>query len=203
MFTGLIESVGAVESLTPTASGFRIAIRAAMTPELRLGESVAVNGVCLTVTGAASGLWFADVGPETVRVTTLGSLPAGTSVNLERSMPADGRFGGHLVQGHVDGVGTIEQVRQDGESHWMTVAYAAGLRPLFVLKGAVCLDGISLTVAGLAGPRFDVMVIPFTWTHTNLCDRRPGDRVNIECDLVGKYVARAVEIFGHASGTGG
>ena len=203
MFTGLIESVGSVESLTPTASGVRVAIRAAMAPQLRLGESVAVNGVCLTVTSVAGSVWFADVGPETVRVTTLGSLTAGTSVNLERSMRADGRFGGHLVQGHVDGVGTVEQVREDGESHWMTVAYDSALRPLFVPKGAVCLDGISLTVAGLAGPRFDVMVIPFTWSHTNLCDRRPGDRVNIECDLVGKYVARAVEIFGHASGTTG
>ena len=203
MFTGLIESVGAVESLTPAASGFRVGIRAAMAPELRPGESVAANGVCLTVTSVTGHVWFADVGPETVRVTTLGSLAAGTSVNLERSMPADGRFGGHLVQGHVDGVGTVEQVRQDGDSHWMTVEYDAALRPLFVPKGAVCLDGISLTVAGLAGARLDVMVIPFTWTHTNLCDRRPGDRVNIECDLVGKYVARAAEIFGHASGTGG
>jgi len=203
MFTGLIEAVGAVERLVPTDSGFRAVIRAAMAPDLRLGESVAVNGVCLTVTGVAGDVWFADVGPETARVTTLSTLAPGVSVNLERSMRADGRFGGHLVQGHVDGVGIVEQIRPDGDAHWMTVTYDPALRPLFVRKGAVALDGISLTVAALAGAAFDVMVIPFTWTHTNLCARQPGDRVNIECDVVGKYVARAVEIFGQPSGTDG
>src|SRR5262245_34153862 len=121
MFTGLIEAVGTVSELTRTASGFRMAIRTTMASELRQGESVAVNGVCLTATTCDESGWYADIGPETARVTTLGSLVPGQRVNLERSMRADGRFGGHFVQGHADGTGIVEAVQQDGESHWIIV----------------------------------------------------------------------------------
>jgi riboflavin synthase len=214
MFTGLIEVTGVVvqspglagpgsagrapvaDPQAEPASAFRLGIRTALAPELQLGESVAVNGVCLTVTGIEGDEWFADVGPETARVTTLGALAPGARVNLERSLRADSRMGGHMVQGHVDGVGIVERVRAEGEAHWITLSCDTALLPLLVRKGAVAVDGISLTVAGLDGARFDVMVIPFTWTHTNLSQRREGDRVNIECDVVGKYVARAVELFG-------
>ncbi len=201
MFTGLVEATGTIAGLTPTASGYRLAIRTALAAQLQPGESVAVNGVCLTVTGTGEGEWHADVGPETARVTTLGTLAQDAVVNLERSMRADSRFGGHMVQGHVDGVGLVEQVRGDGESHWIAVSCEAALLPLLVRKGAVTVDGVSLTVAALEGTRFEVMVIPFTWTHTNLSARRAGDRVNIECDVVGKYVARAVELFGQQTGS--
>jgi riboflavin synthase len=195
MFTGLIEATGTVSTLERTPSGLRLGIRTGLAGELRPGESVAVSGVCLTVTNVDGDRWFADVGPETLRVTTLGRLAVGDPVNLERSMRADGRFGGHMVQGHVDGIGVVEEVRAEGDSHWMGVSCDAALLPLLVQKGAIALDGISLTIAGLAGSRFDVMVIPFTWAHTTLSARGVGDRVNIECDVVGKYVARAADLL--------
>jgi riboflavin synthase len=165
-----------------------------LAPDLSLGESVAVNGVCLTVTGIDGDVLHADIGPETARVTTLGALRPDQPVNLERSMRTGDRFGGHFVQGHVDGVGTVENVRTDGDAHWLTIAFPAGLAPFFILKGSVAIDGISLTVAALRERQFDVMIIPFTWMHTNLSSVRLGDRVNLECDMVGKYVARALEL---------
>lgn len=201
MFTGLIEATGAVADLTRTPTGLRLAIRTALAPEFRLGESVAVNGVCLTVAALDGDVWTADVGPETARVTTLGGLGPGARVNLERSMRADARFGGHLVQGHVDDMGTVEAVRRDGDSHWITVGFVAALAPYLVAKGAVAVDGISLTVARLERASFDVMVIPFTWAHTNLATLGVGNRVNLECDVIGKYVARAVALFGPAGVT--
>jgi riboflavin synthase len=136
----------------------------------------------------------ADVGPETARITTLGSLQRDRRVNLERSMRADGRFGGHFVQGHVDGVGILEDIRAEGEARWLTVRYPEALGAYLVRKGSIAVDGISLTVAGLGDSQFDVMIIPFTWDHTNLSALRTGDRVNLECDMVGKYVARALEL---------
>jgi riboflavin synthase len=193
MFTGLIEATGRIEHLSRSDRGLRMAIRTTLAGELRLGESVAVSGVCLTVTDLGDDEWVADVGPETLRMTTLGRLSPGDSVNLERSMRADGRFGGHMVQGHVDGVGVVEEVRAEGDAQWIRVSYDAALLRLLVRKGAVAVDGVSLTVARLEGGVFDVMVIPFTWAHTTLAERRKGDPVNIECDVVGKYVARAME----------
>jgi len=139
--------------------------------------------------------WDADIGPETARVTTLGSLRAGHRVNLERSMRADSRFGGHLVQGHVDATGQVLAIRPDGDSHWIDVAFPEPLSPLFVPKGSVAMNGVSLTVATLDEARFSVMIIPFTWDHTNLGDLRPGGQVNLECDMVGKYVARAAQWY--------
>ena len=190
MFTGLIESVGRVAAATATASGIALRVQTALAAELQPGDSIAVNGVCLTATVVAAGDLHADVGPETMRVTTLGSLEPGQPLNLERSMRADSRFGGHFVQGHVDGVGTITDVRDDGDAHWLTIAFPAALAPYFIPKGAVAVDGISLTIAELKDTSFDVMIIPFTWHHTNLSARHPGDRVNLECDMIGKYVAR-------------
>ena len=193
MFTGLIESVGIVSDVVPTASGFTLTIRTPMGPELRQGESVAVNGVCLTATTCSEAGWTADIGPETARVTTLGTLAPGRPVNLERSMRADGRFGGHFVQGHVDGVGVVDAIRQDGESYWIAVRIPADLEPYVILKGSIALEGVSLTVARLERRVVHVMIIPFTWTATSLSALRPGDRVNLECDMIGKYVARALE----------
>jgi len=194
MFTGLIEAVGRVGGVTTSPQGMRITIAAPMAAELEPGDSVAVNGVCLTVTDTAAGELRADIGPETSRVTTLGSLRAGHAVNLERSMRADSRFGGHFVQGHVDAVAGVQDVRDQGDAHWLTVRFPASLASLIVRKGSIAVDGISLTVADLRDTEFDVMVIPFTWTHTNLSALAIGGRVNLECDMIGKYVARAVEL---------
>jgi riboflavin synthase len=194
MFTGLIETVGAVSELARTESGFTLRIRTPLASELRQGESVAVNGVCLTVTTSDEVGWSADIGPETARVTTLGSFTPGQPVNLERSMRADGRFGGHFVQGHADGVGVVDAVRQDGESYWIAVRVPSELEPLLVLKGSIAIDGVSLTVARLDRAMVHVMIIPFTWAHTALWSLRAGHRVNVECDIVGKYVARSMEL---------
>jgi riboflavin synthase len=194
MFTGLIESVGHVSSLAPVPSGFCVRIRTSLASQLTAGESVAVNGVCLTATAIDGDEWQADIGPETARVTTLGSMTPQQPVNLERSLRAGDRFGGHFVQGHVDGVGTIDDVRRDGDAHWLTISFPRALAPLLIPKGSIAVDGISLTVAALRDRQFDVMIIPFTWSHTNLSSLRVTDRVNLEFDVVGKYVARAVEL---------
>jgi len=196
MFTGLIEGVGRLVDSTPTSGGIRLRIMAPMASELAPGDSLAVNGVCLTVILAERGEIHADVGPETVRVTTLGGIAPGTALNLERPLRADQRFGGHFVQGHVDAVGCVEELRQESEFHWLTVSFPSALAPLIVHKGSIAVDGISLTVAGLGVDQFDMMVIPFTMQHTNLGQIRLRDRVNLECDMVGKYVVRAAELAG-------
>src|SRR5687768_16168376 len=144
MFTGLIETVGRVGTVTSTAIGMQMTIATPLAAELRLGESVAVNGVCLTVTAADAGEMHADIGPETARVTTLGSLHTGHAVNLERAMRADSRFGGHFVQGHVDGVADVRDIREQGDAHWITVRFPESLAAFIVRKGSLALDGISL-----------------------------------------------------------
>lgn len=199
MFTGLIESVGEVANTTPTESGCRLAIATSLADELKPGDSLAVNGVCLTVVTRIAGLVQMDVSPETLRVTTLGGLTLGALVNLERPLRADARVGGHFVQGHVDATGWIEEVRQQGDSYWITVRFPADLAPYIVRKGSIAVDGISLTVAGLDNQRFDVQIIPFTWQHTRLHAARAGDRVNLESDILGKYVLRATELKGAES----
>jgi riboflavin synthase alpha subunit len=196
MFTGLIESVGEVVACKDTTSGMRLRVRTELSAHLVPGDSMAVNGVCLTITLVERGELHADIGPETARVTTLGGLKRGQPVNLERPMRADARLGGHFVQGHVDGTGTVEEIRDQLESHWLTISFAPALAPYLIRKGSVAVDGISLTVAGLGDSRFDVMIIPFTWQHTNLRTLRAGDRVNLECDMIGKYVARSLELAG-------
>jgi riboflavin synthase len=195
MFTGLIEQVGTLADVTPAPGGLHLRVMAPMAREVAPGDSISVNGVCLTATSAGDGGLRFDVGPETARVTTLGSLSAGAAVNLERAMRADSRFGGHFVQGHVDATGTVESLREEGDARWVSIAFPSSIGAYLVRKGSIAVDGISLTVADLAGERFDVMIIPFTWEHTNVPSLRPGGRVNLECDMVGKYVARAVELF--------
>jgi riboflavin synthase len=193
MFTGLVEAVGAVTEVAATPGGWRLGVRTLLAPELRLGESLAVDGVCLTVTEITGDVVSADIGPETARVTTLGDLWPGQAVNLERAARADTRLGGHLVQGHVDATVAVDRVAADGDAHWLGVELPESLAHLVVPKGSVALSGVSLTVARLEAGRFDVMIVPFTWKHTNLSGLRVGSRLNLECDMVGKYVARAVE----------
>jgi riboflavin synthase len=196
MFTGLVESVGEVIERKPTGAGFRLRLASALASELSPGDSLAVNGVCLTVILAQNNEVHADIGPETVRVTTLGLLERGNVVNLERPLRADARFGGHFVQGHVDAIGRVEELRPESDFHWLTVGFPPELAPYIVHKGSIAVDGISLTVAGLGADRFDIMVIPYTMTHTNLGRIQLRDKVNLECDLVGKYVVRAAELAG-------
>ena len=196
MFTGLIEATGRLVERQTIAGGLRLRIASDLAGELAAGDSLAVNGVCLTVIKADAGEIFADVGPETIRVTTLGALSSGVSVNLERPLRADSRFGGHFVQGHVDGIGRVEDRKPEAEFEWLTVSFPAPLAPYFVLKGSVAVDGTSLTVAGLGIDRFDVQIVPYTLAHTNLRSLAVGDGVNLECDMVGKYVARAAELAG-------
>jgi riboflavin synthase len=196
MFTGLVEGVGELIERKTTSGGFRLRIGSSLAPELAPGDSLAVNGVCLTVILAEKNEIHADVGPETVRVTTLGWLSLGGALNLERPLRADSRFGGHFVQGHVDAVGHVEELRQESEFHWLTVSFPSNLAPFIVHKGSIAIDGISLTVAGLGADRIDIMVVPYTMAHTNLGRIKIRDRVNIECDMVGKYVVRAAELAG-------
>ena len=200
MFTGLIEAVGEVADVQRTAAGVRLRLETDLAPELTPGDSLSVNGVCLTITLVEKRTVFADVGPETARVTTLGTLQTGRLVNLERSMRADARVGGHFVQGHVDGTGTLEEIRHEADSHWLSIAFPHDLAPYFIRKGSVAVDGISLTVAGLGDSRFDVMIVPFTWDHTALRTLKARDRVNLECDMIGKYVARSIELAGVDNG---
>ena len=196
MFTGLVESVGEVIERKPTGAGFRLRIASPLAPDLAPGDSLAVNGVCLTVILAEGQEVHADIGPETVRVTTLGLLDRGNAVNLERPLRADARFGGHFVQGHVDAIGRVEELRQEADFHWLTIGFPQELAPYIVHKGSIAVDGISLTVAGLGADRFDIMVIPYTMAHTNLGRVQVRDKVNLECDMVGKYVVRAAELAG-------
>lgn len=196
MFTGLIEALGEVQEVKPTTAGFRLRLSTALAPELHPGDSLAVNGVCLTVVSADPDGVHADISPETARVSALGSLRRGAMVNLERPLRADARLGGHFVQGHVDATATIEDVRRDGESFWVTVKFPPLLAPYIVRKGSIAVNGISLTVAGVDDRHFDVQIIPYTWENTNLQFAKQGDLINLECDILGKYVVRVAELAG-------
>jgi riboflavin synthase len=194
MFTGLIEAVGTVVATHEVSHGRRIEFGTELTSELEAGESIAVNGVCLTVTGRSADAFAADVGPETIRATTLGVLRPGQKVNLERSLRAGDRLGGHFVQGHVDGTGVLVETRPAAEFTWMVFSFPPEHAAWLIPKGAIAVDGISLTIASLAERRFDVQIVPFTWTHTNLATLQPGDSVNLECDMLGKYAVRAAQL---------
>jgi len=196
MFTGLIESLGEVLEVAPVVSGFKIRVRAGIGADLLEGESVAVNGVCLTAIETSSGEFRAEIGPETARVTTLGLLRPGALVNLERAIRADGRLGGHFVLGHVDGTGVIQQLRPEADFFWVTISYPGALAPYLIHRGSIAVDGVSLTIAALGPSSFDVQIVPHTWMHTNLQAARVDDGVNLECDMIGKYVARAMELMG-------
>lgn len=193
MFTGIVEATGTVSDVSAGLGGLRIRIETPLASALVPGASLAVNGVCLTVVALDGPRVLADIGPETARVTTLGGLTAGRVVNLERPLRADGRLDGHFVLGHVDAVGRVTEIGPESDSHWLTIAFPDELAPFFIRKGSVAVDGISLTVANLREGAFDVQVIPYTWTHTAVRHLRPHDTVNLECDMIGKYVIRAIE----------
>ncbi len=188
MFTGLVEAVGRVVSAVGRGGGRVLVIEAPFAPELKVGDSVAVSGVCLTVTAADARTFAAEAVAATVKATTLGSLRPGSAVNLERALSAGDRLGGHFVQGHVDEVGLIRRIARRAD-YW-SVAVGTGSAPLMVERGSVCVDGVSLTVAGLRPREFTVNIIPHTWAGTTLRLRRARDRVNIEYDLLVK-AARA------------
>jgi riboflavin synthase len=190
MFTGLIEALGQVERVVPRGAGRRLEVRAPaeLTDDTRVGDSVAVSGVCLTAVGVDPGRLAFDLAEETVRVTTLGELVAGDRVNLERPLRLGARLGGHLVLGHVDGVGRVSAVVPEGAGRRLTVEVPPGLRPLLVPKGSVAVDGVSLTVAALDTATFDVALIPHTLAVTTLGGDGVGRRVNLEMDVLGKYV---------------
>ena len=187
MFTGIIEEVGALERL----AGGEIVIRAKKVLEdVALGDSIAVNGICLTVTHFDAAHFTADVMPETVRRTSLAELKRGSRVNLERALTLRSRLGGHIVSGHIDGVGTIAAMQEEGNAILLTVRASADVLRYIVEKGSVALDGISLTVARVSAADFTVSLIPHTREITNLREKRMGSRLNIETDILGKYVEK-------------
>ena len=191
MFTGIVEEVGTVEGIRRGSRSAVLALRArAVLEDLKLGDSVAVNGVCLTVVSLESGGFSADVMHETLSRSTLGELRPGSPVNLERAMAANGRFGGHMVAGHVDGTGEIARIARDGSALWYTIQAGPEVLHYVVEKGSIAVDGISLTVARVGAGDFSVSVIPHTARATVLGLRRAGDRVNLECDIIGKYVEK-------------
>ena len=195
MFTGLIESVGNVESRTAGANGAAIVVTAPFAAELSEGESVAVNGVCLTAIRCTPSTFSADLSPETLRATSLGQLDAGKRVNLERAVRADSRLGGHFVLGHVDATAMITSWDSQGDHWWLELELPGSIEMWVVEKGSIAVDGISLTIAllrqGSGGPAsLGIQIVPHTRAHTNLSDRRAGDLVNLEADIIGKYAAR-------------
>lgn len=196
MFTGIIEEVGTVRRVLSGGTAGEISIRAAAVLEgTHIGDSIAVNGVCLTVTGMTGDGFTADVMPETLRRTNLGRLNSDSRVNLERAMAAGGRFGGHIVSGHIDGVGTIRSMRREENAVWVTIAAPTHILRLIVEKGSIAIDGVSLTVAEVTSETFSVSIIPHTGAQTILLSKRPGEQVNLENDVVGKYVQRLLEPY--------
>ncbi len=195
MFTGIIEAIGTVTEMRPAGNAIRLRVAApglfADAPAV-LGESVAVNGVCLTVSEIDARAVRFDVVPETIRRSKLNALRAGDPVNLERAMRPTGRFGGHFVQGHVDGVGTVRSVQRAGESYLLTVQAPAEVLEFVVEKGSITIDGVSLTIAHLSSDAFSVALVPHTLSATTLGRLKVGDVVNLEADLIGKYVAQMV-----------
>lgn len=191
MFTGIVEEMGTVTELALCGSSGSICIRAKrVLSGTKVGDSIAVNGVCLTVTSLGADSFRADVMAETIRRSSLSQAVRGERVNLERAMAADGRFGGHIVSGHIDGTGIIRAYRREENAVWVTVQTSPALLRLIVEKGSICIDGISLTVASVGGQEFSVSVIPHTAAQTTLADRRIGATVNLETDMIGKYVDR-------------
>lgn len=195
MFTGIIEELGTVERVTRGRVSAILAIRAeAILSDLKIGDSVAVNGVCLTATSLTGHGFTADVMHETLDRSSLAGLGPGSPVNLERAMAADGRFGGHIVSGHIDGTGQIESMRREENAVWVTIACTDKILDLIVEKGSICIDGISLTVAAVTKRNFSVSVIPHTGEETTLLKKKAGDAVNLENDIVGKYIQKFVDI---------
>ena len=196
MFTGIVEEIGTVADSSPT--GLTIAAREVL-GDLRLGDSVAVDGVCLTVTRLGGDQFTVGLQPETLRRTTLGAARLGRRVNLERALEANGRLGGHFVQGHVDGTARLLAARDDGNAIILRFQTTSAVSRYVVEKGFVAVDGISLTVVGVEADTFTLSLVPYTRGHVTLGERRPGDEVNVEVDVLAKYVER----FLGASGRGG
>lgn len=191
MFTGIVEEVGNVREIRKGQTSSFIEIQAkTVLSDVHIGDSIAVNGVCLTVTEFSADSFRADVMNETLNRSSLGSLRSGSHVNLERAMPANGRFGGHIVSGHIDGTGVITDIRRDGISVWYTIGTTAAVMRYIVEKGSVAIDGISLTVAKVTDSSFSVSIIPHTAEQTVLSYKKTGDTVNLENDIIGKYVEK-------------
>jgi riboflavin synthase len=198
MFTGIIEELGTVDSVLAQSAGARLKIRCATVREdLVPGGSIAVNGVCLTAVDLRPDSFSADVAPETLRRSNLGDLRAGSRVNLERPLSPSGRLGGHIVQGHVDGTGELLALDAlGGENWWLRIRVPEELDPFLVEKGSIAIDGVSLTVAALKRDELSVTVIPHTFRNTTLAAYRPGARVNLECDILAKHVAKLMGKLG-------
>lgn len=191
MFTGIIEELGTIKNISIRGSSGQIAIRAKkVLAGTKIGDSIAVNGICLTVTSLQKDGFTADVMAETVRRSSLSCASGGQAVNLERAMAADGRFGGHIVSGHIDGTGKITSYREEENAVWVAVETTPEIMALIVEKGSICIDGISLTVASVNGSSFQVSIIPHTGEETTLLKKKPGDLVNLENDVIGKYVQK-------------
>jgi riboflavin synthase len=196
VFTGLIEDVGTVESVDSTADGARLRIATSLAGEIEAGDSVAVNGACLTATAVDTAAIETEAMNQTLDVTSLGGLQAGDQVNLELAMKASDRLGGHIVQGHVDGVGEVASVEEDGFAKRVRVTLDARLLRHIVEKGSIALDGVSLTVAALGDDWIEVSLIPETLERTNLGEAEPGRKINVECDVIAKHVGRLMAPFG-------
>lgn len=194
MFTGIIEQVGTIESLDRHAHSGRLRVRApGLGNSLKTAGSIAVNGCCLTIIDVSGETFAADLSAETLCQTSFGQLTAGARVNLERPLTVGKELGGHFVQGHIDGVGRVARLAQESENWWLSVRVPADLGGYIASKGSIAIDGISLTVAHWRDCVVDVAIVPFTYAHTNLSERLPGDAVNIECDILAKYVERLTE----------
>ena len=194
MFTGLVEHVGTIESFEHSESGAHIRVNAGpLTAGLAKSGSIAVNGCCLTAVDIAGDIFAADLSGETLRRTSLGEIKPGTRVNLERPLTAMKELGGHFVQGHIDGVGRVARLESEGANWWFGVRVPDELARYVAMKGSIALDGVSLTVAGWHGNIVETAIIPYTYEHTNLSSLHMGDPVNIECDVLAKYVERLLE----------
>lgn len=194
MFTGLVEEKGILEDKLPTGDGFQFTIIAKkIMNDLEIGSSIAVNGCCLTVVEKTDKSFSVDTIEETLKKTNLGVLKQGDLVNLERPLRADSRLGGHFVLGHIDTVGRVESVKELSNSHWMTISLKEEFKHYLIYVGSIAIDGVSMTVAELKGNTFSVGIIPHTWKETIFADKKNGDTVNLEFDVLGKYVERIME----------
>lgn len=200
MFTGIIEEIGVIRSLSMSGRSGEISIRAKQVLEqTKIGDSIAVNGICLTVTSLRPDGFTADVMPETVSRSSLKNASAGDRVNLERAMAADGRFGGHIVSGHIDGTGVIREMSRDENAVWVRIEAGSDILRYIVEKGSITIDGISLTVAAVTDQDFSVSIIPHTGEETTLLSRQPGGTVNLETDIIAKYTEK---LLGRTAGSG-
>ena len=198
MFTGIVEEVGEIAGIERGERSCVLTVRAdKVLEDAKIGDSIALNGVCLTVTSLpGNGLYKADVMSETLKRSSLGELKSGSPVNLERAMAAGGRFGGHIVSGHIDGTGTISGIKRDDNAVWYTIRADAGILKYVVEKGSIAIEGISLTIAYVDETCFKVSVIPHTISETNLKTKKTGSQVNLECDIIGKYVEKLLAFGG-------